>query len=149
MSQSSLMGGSVPRPSPSQHAPASAAGADPPLKDALVELWQNMEKLMRQEVALASAELDQKAQQLKTELVAVAIGAALLLAGSLALVATLVLVLDLVMPAWAAALVTGAATAGAGFALIKSKKPSVADLKPDRTIRSLEKDLHTFTESSK
>jgi len=146
MSQSSITG-SVPRPAPNDL--AGAAGTEPPLKDVLVELWQNLEKLMRQEVALATAELDLKAQRLKTELLAAAIGAALLLAGSLALVATVVLVLDLVMPAWTASLITGGVAAGAGFALIKSKKPSVADLKPERTIRSLEKDLHTFTEPSK
>lgn len=148
MSQPSLTGSPVPRPA--QHTAAGGiAPSDPPLKEVLVELWQNMEKLMRQEVALATAEIDQKAQRLKTELTAVAIGAALLLAGSLTLVATLVLVLDLVMPAWTAALITGAVSAGVGFAVIKSKKPSVADVKPERTIRSLEKDLHTFTESSK
>ena len=138
---------SVPRPA--AHALSPAPGAEPPLKDVLVELWQNMEKLVRQEVALATAELDLKAQRLKTELMAAAIGAALLLAGGLTLVATVVLLLDLVMPAWTAALITGAVAAGAGFGLIKSKRPSVADMKPERTIRSLEKDLHTFTESSK
>jgi len=138
---------SVPRPTP--HAPSPAPGADPPLKDVLVELWQNMEKLVRQEVALATAELDLKAQRLKTELAAAAIGAALLFAGGLTLVATVVLLLDLVMPAWAAALITGSVAAGAGFGLIKSKKPSLADIKPERSIRSLEKDFHTFTEPSK
>lgn len=130
-------------------APGGAAGAEPPLKEVLVELWQNLEKLVRQEIALASVELDQKAQRLKNELTAVAIGAALMLAGSLALVATIILVLALVMPAWTAALITGALAAGVGFALIKSKTPSVAEIKPERTIRSLEKDLHTFTEPGK
>lgn len=134
---------------PGATVPAGAAGAEPPLKDVLVELWQNLEKLVRQEIALAGAEIDLKAQRLKAELIAVAMGAALLLAGSLALVATIILLLDLVMPAWAASLITGGVAAGAGFALIKAKKPNVADLKPDRTIRSLEKDVHTFTESTK
>lgn len=148
--------GSVPRPAPhvtastaSAVSTAHAADSEPPLKDVLVELWQNMEKLMRQEIALASAELDQKAQRLKAELTAVAIGAGLLVAGILTLVAMIVLLLDLVMPAWTAALITGAVAAGVGFGLVKSKKPSVSDIKPERTIRSLEKDLHTFRESTK
>jgi hypothetical protein len=145
MSQPSLAG---PRPA-MPPATAGSAGAEPPLKEVLVELWQNLEKLVRQEIALAGAELDIKAQRLKTELTAVAIGAALLLAGSLALVATIILVLALVMPAWTASLITGVIAAGAGFGLIKSKKPSPAELKPERTIRSLEKDLHTFTEPGK
>lgn len=147
MSQSAMSSGPVPRPAPPLAAPVPAS--KPPLEDVLVELWQNMEKLMRQEVALATAELDLKAQRLKAELIASAAGAALILAGSLALVATVVLLLDLIMPAWTAALITGAASAGGGYALLKSNKPSLAEAKPERTIRSLEKDIHTFTEPSK
>src|SRR5690606_27129306 len=116
MSQSAMSSGPVPRPAPPLAAPVPAG--KPPLEDVLVELWQNMEKLMRQEVALATAELDLKAQRLKAELIASAAGAALILAGSLALVATVVLLLDLIMPAWTAALITGAASAGGGYALL-------------------------------
>jgi cytochrome c-type biogenesis protein CcmH/NrfG len=124
-------------------------GNDPPLKDVLVELWQNLEKLVRQEIALASAELDVKAQRLKGEVAAAAIGAGLMLAGSLALVAAIILVLALFMPAWTASLVTGVAAAGAGFGLVKAKKPTAADVTPERTIANLKKDLRTFTESTK
>jgi hypothetical protein len=53
-------------------------GNEPPLQDVLVELWQNLEKLVRQEVALASAEIDVKARKLEAEAVAAAVGAALL-----------------------------------------------------------------------
>jgi hypothetical protein len=124
-------------------------GAEPPLKDVLVELWQNLEKLLRQELALASAELDHKTQKLKGELGALAIGAGLMLAGALALVATVILILDRVMPAWTASLITGAGALGAGFGLVKAKKPSTADIAPERTIQNLKKDLQTFTESTK
>lgn len=144
MSQSSIVGART-----GASASVGPPGTDPPLKDVLVELWQNLEKLVRQEIALAGAELELKSQKLKAELFAMAIGAALMLAGALALVATLILALSLVMPAWTAALITGAAATGAGFGLIKSKKPSAADLTPERTIRSLEKDIHTFTEPTK
>jgi cytochrome c-type biogenesis protein CcmH/NrfG len=132
-------------------APANlgTAGNEPPLKDVLVELWQNLEKLLRQEVALATAEIDLKAQKLKGEVTGVAIGGALMLAGALALVAALILILALVMPAWAASLITGAVAAGAGFGLVKAKTPSADDVKPDRTIQNLKKDLQTFTESTK
>lgn len=144
MSQPYVAGG---RPEPPVR--AGAVESEPPLKDVLVELWQNLERLVRQEIALAGAELEVKGQRLKTELTAVAIGGALLLAGSLALVATVILLLALVMPAWTASLITGAVASGIGFGVIKAKKPSVADIKPERTIRSLEKDLHTFTEPTK
>jgi hypothetical protein len=59
---------------------------EPALKDVLVELWQNVEKLMRQELAHASAELDVKAQRLKREAAAFGAGAGMILAGVLALV---------------------------------------------------------------
>lgn len=139
--------GLAPRPA---SAPALArAGEEPPLQDVLVELWHNLEKLVRQEVALAGAELDAKAQKLRAELSAMAIGAGLLLAGALTLVAAVVLILALFMPAWLAALLTGAAAAAGGFALIKSNKPTAADVVPERTIQNLKKDLRTLEESTK
>lgn len=139
---------SPPRPLATASHPGTP-GMDAPLKDVLVELWQNMEKLMRQELALASAEIDLKAQKLKKELTASAIGAALLLAGSLALVAALILLLALAMPAWIAALITGGVTGGIGFGLIRARRPSIADVAPQRALHSLKKDLQTFTEPTK
>jgi hypothetical protein len=144
MNQSSVVGG---RPQPPPR--VSGGEGEPPLKDVLVELWQNMERLVRQELALAGAELDSKAQRLATELRAVAVGAALLVAGGLALVATVILLLALVMPAWTASLITGAVAAGVGFGLIQAKKPSPRELVPERTIRSVQKDLNTFREPMK
>lgn len=138
---------SVPRATPARG--IAAPSSEPPLKDVLVELWQNLEKLVRQEVALASAEVELKAQRFKAELLGAAVGAALMLAGGLALVAAVVLLLALVLPAWAAALITGGVAATAGFALVKTQRPALADLKPERSLSSLEKDLHTFTEPSK
>lgn len=145
MSQPQMSG--VPRPK--SHGSLVSASSEPPLKEVLVELWENTEKLVRQELALASAELDVKAQKLKTEVAASAAGAGLIFAGVLALVAAVILLLALAMPAWVAALLTSAATAGGGYALLKAKRPSIAELTPKRTLQSLEKDVHTFTESTK
>jgi Putative Actinobacterial Holin-X, holin superfamily III len=133
-------------------APAHLAGPganEPPLKDVLVELWHNLEKLVRQEIALASAELDVKAQKLKADAAQAAIGAGLLLAGALALVAAVILLLDLVMAAWLAALITGGVAAGVGFGLVKANKPSPADVVPERSLQNIQKDLQTFRESTK
>jgi hypothetical protein len=130
-------------------APLGPPAAEPPLKDVLVELWQNTEKLIGQEIALARAELDIKAEKLKRELSAAAIGAGMLLSGALALVAAVVLILDLFMPAWTASLLTGLGAAGAGFGLVKAKKPSPGDMIPERTIQNLEKDARAFRESTK
>lgn len=135
-----------PRPAATNLTPSD--NHEPALKDVLVELWQNVEKLMRQELALASAELDAKAQRLKREAAAFGAGAGMMLAGVLALVAGSILLLSLVMPAWVAALAVGAVLTGGGFILLQ-KRPSVSELSPDRTLQSIKKDVQIFTEARK
>jgi len=137
-----------PPPRPASITPTRMGDEDPPLKEVLVELWQNVEKLMRQELALASAELDVKAQRLKREAAAFGAGAGLILIGVFALAAALILLLSQVMPAWVAALLTSAATTGTGFALLQ-KRPSVSELTPDRTLENIKKDVQIFTEARK
>ena len=57
MTQSPLGQPQPPRPfTVRSGSPGQLQGAEPPLKDVLVELWQNIEKLVRQELALASAQ---------------------------------------------------------------------------------------------
>lgn len=135
-------------PRPASSNSASAVATEPPLQEVLVELWQNLEKLMRQELALASAELDVKAQQLKRDATAFGVGASMLLVGALALVASLILLLSEVMPAWVAALITGGTAVGIGVALLQ-KRPNLADLKPNRTLESIQKDVQIFREARK
>lgn len=147
MTQSEL--GHPPRPvAVSPVTPREMHRSDPPLEDVLVELWQNIEKLMRQELALASAELDLKAQRLKREAAAAGAGAGMILIGAFALVAAIILLLSRVMPAWVAALLTSAATTAIGFALLQ-KRPSMGELTPDRTLESIKKDVQIFTEARK
>jgi uncharacterized membrane protein YqjE len=143
---------SVPRPAAVSSVPPASlapASSEPPLKDVLVELWENTEKLLRQELALASAELDLKAKKLKLELMASAVAVGMALAGALSLVAALILLLSEAMEPWLAALLTSVVLLGAGFGLIKKNRPSVADITPERTLQSLKKDVQTFTEASK
>jgi hypothetical protein len=135
-------------PRPAGSNAASPVATEPPLKEVLVELWENLEKLMRQELALASAELDLKAQQLKRDATAFGAGAGLLLVGALALVAALILLLSQIMPAWVAALITGGTTVGIGFALLQ-KRPNIAALKPNRTLESIQKDVQILREARK
>jgi hypothetical protein len=128
---------------------SGASGAEPPLKEVLVELWRNTETLVRQEIALARTELDVKTRKLKTELVAAAIAGGLMLCGVLSLVAALILLLALVIPAWAAALVVGVVASGGGYALLHAKQPHPGELVPERTLQNLQRDVQTFKESTK
>jgi hypothetical protein len=135
-------------PRPGETVQASRGNSEPPLKDVLAELWQNIEKLLRQELALASAELDIKGQKLKRDAVALGIGAGLMLVGAFAIVAAIILLLSLAMPAWVAALATGAVLAAIGFVLLQ-KRPSVTGLAPERALRNIKKDIQLFTEAPK
>ena len=128
---------------------ASAPSAEPPLKEVLVELWRNTETLVRQEIQLARTELDVKTRKLKTELVAAAIAGGLMLCGVLSLVAALILLLALAIPAWAAALAVGLVASGAGYALLQAKEPHPGELVPERTLQNLQRDVQTFKESTK
>jgi len=153
------MNGSAGIPTPASSSrvqPASAGSAprperrsDPPVQATLVDLWEKVSKLMRQEIALAKAELSDKAELLKARLVSSAAGAALMLAGLLSLVAAVILLLATVMPSWLAALVTGACACGAGYLLIARVRGLAAELEPERTLQNVEKDIQTFTEASR
>jgi uncharacterized membrane protein YqjE len=129
--------------------PRPERGSDPPLQETLADLWDHLSKLVQQEIALAKAEVGEKAQRLKTELLSSVAGAALLLAGLLALVAAVILLLAHVMPAWIAALITGAVVGGVGYALLARQRPSAAQVVPERTLQNLKKDVQTFTEAGR
>jgi hypothetical protein len=124
-------------------------GSEPPLQETLVDLWEHLSKLVQQEVALAKAEVGEKAQRLKTELLGSIAGAVLLLAGLLALVAAVILLLANVMAPWVAALITGLVVAGVGYLLLARQRPSAAEVIPERTIQNLKKDVQTFTEAGR
>lgn len=147
MTQQSQPNGVIPRPAAREHLPLSSHEA--PLKDVLVDLWHNLETLVRQELALARMELDAKAHKLGRELTASAVGGGLVLVGVMALTAAVILILHLVMAAWLAALLTGAVATAAGVVLLKRKPPSLAALEPERTIQNVKKDIQSFREATK
>ncbi|HKO92390.1 MAG TPA: phage holin family protein [Polyangiaceae bacterium] len=114
-----------------------------------MDLWEKVSKLMRQEIALAKAEVSQKAQHWKAELIGSVAGAALLLAGLLAIVAAIIALLAQFLPIWLASLLTGAAAMGAGYWLISQQRAWGSELKPERTLHNLKKDIQTFKEAGR
>lgn len=131
--------------------PSTAGGiADPerPLRELLATLWQDTEKLVRQEAKLASVELDAKILHVKADLTAAAIGGAVLYAGVLVLSASVVLLLSFIMAAWVAAFLVGALLSVFGFALArKIKNVSGESLIPRRSVRSIRQDIRTVKEA--
>lgn len=114
-----------------------------PLGTIVAELWENTEQLARQEIRYGLAQVDERVELLKTEvdervdrikgdLTRVTLGGAVLYAGLLCVVAAIALLLAKVVDPWLAALITGVAVAGTGFALLQRGKTRLAeDVKPD------------------
>jgi hypothetical protein len=102
--------------------------------------------LVRNELALAKAEFGQTASAMKTGMIALAIGAAVLLAGLLALLACAILALAEIVEPWLAALIVGAALALLGLVLVQGakKKFQPSELELDRTQTSLQKDAEVI-----
>jgi hypothetical protein len=130
---------------------APSATPERPLGELVSELWENSERLVRQEFQLALAELDERVDNAKDGLKNAAAGGAVLYAGMLAMVAALILLLSEIMAAWLAAVLVGVVVMGIGFALVKSGNQQLRakNLKPQRTIENVRRDVHTFEEAVK
>jgi hypothetical protein len=113
----------------------------------LRRLTDELTTLLRQELALATAEISRSTRVLLGGAASVAVGGAVLFTGLLAMLAAAVLGLATVLQPWLAALVIGAAVATIGVVLvlagIRSLDPST--LKPSRTAESLRKDRDVIT----
>lgn len=119
---------------------------DAPLGALVHDLSVQIPELVRSELRLAQAELAQKGK--RAGIGAGLFGAAGLLAffGAAALIATAVLALSLVLPAWAAALVVAVALfAAAGVAAMRGKS-QVAEATPptpERAVAGIKEDIET------
>ena len=125
-------------------------GSDKSLRELFGELWENTEKLARQEFELAVAELDIRIHRVKRELTAAAIGGAVLYAGLLTLLAALVLLLAQFVISWLAALIVGVAAALGGYLLLHkgTKELDPGELVPKRAARSIKRDVQVFKEAT-
>jgi membrane protein len=111
------------------------------------QLTEQVPQLVRSEVKLAQAELAEKGKRAGLG-VGMFSAAGLLAFFALAtLIATAVLALDLVLPAWAAALiVAGVLLVAAGVAglLGRSKVRSATPAKPERAMEGMRQDVETI-----
>ncbi|MDQ5826374.1 MAG: phage holin family protein [Chloroflexota bacterium] len=116
---------------------------DRSLGELFADLAKESSVLVRQEVALAKAEMTQKAGQVGKDIGFLAVGGLVLYAGLLAIIAAIIIVLGTVgVPWWLAALVVGVIVAGVGYFLVQRglqalKKESLA---PKQTIETLKED---------
>lgn len=116
---------------------------EPPIGELFKELSTDATTLVRQEVALAKAELRQTAKQLGRD--AAKVGAAAVLAwfGAMAGVAFLILALGALLDSyWLSALIVAVVFLGIAAILAKNAKEDMqkAELKPVRTMETLQED---------
>lgn len=107
--------------------------------------------LVRQEVDLARTEMTQKATALGKDAGMIGAGGVLALGGYLALVAALIIVLDIWLPLWLSAVIVGVLLAGIGFVLIQQGLSAIrrVDLKPSETIATLKDDAQWAKEQTR
>jgi len=112
------------------------------LGDLFTELATETGTLVRQEVALAQAEITDKATKAGKDIGYLAIGGAVGYAAMLAVIAAVIMLLAQFIPAWAAALLVGVVIGAAAYFMITS---ALAELKktdplPRETIETIKED---------
>jgi uncharacterized membrane protein YqjE len=136
-------------PTPDGRAPAIRVNEpggvvqDPPLGELFKQLAQESATLIKQEMQLARAEMQDSIRTITRGAMMLAIGGGLLLVGLLALTAFLIVILGQALANyWLGALLVGLAYAAIGAALVMNGKNRLqgSDLKPEQTIRSLQED---------
>jgi hypothetical protein len=112
------------------------------LGDLFSELAAETGTLVRQEVALAQAELTVKATSVGKNVGFLAVGGAIAYAGVLAILAGVILGLSLLIPAWIAAIMVGLVVGAVAFFLISSALEELkkTNLKPEETVESIKED---------
>lgn len=112
------------------------------LGDLFAELATETGTLVRQEVALAKAEVTQKANQVGKNVGYLLIGGAIAYAAFLAVIATLIMLLAKVMPQWGATLLVGVLIAGLGWLLIGKALSALqqTEVTPRKTVDTLKED---------
>lgn len=113
-------------------------GSERPLRELLAELTHDLGTLVRKEAELAKAELSLRVDRVTGYAGTIAAGATVLLAGGLALVATVILALVAMgISPWLSALLTGVVLTLTGVAVLRSglTKLQRTDLTPRRTVR--------------
>lgn len=121
---------------------------EPSVADLVDRLSEQTARLVRDELKLARAEYTEKAKQGGTAAGLFGAGAILAWFGIGTLLATLILVLALFLPAWAAALIiTVAVFLAAGIAgLLGKKKTEGLTPTPERTAATVRRDVDTIKE---
>jgi hypothetical protein len=116
-------------------------GRNDSMRDVLSGLFRNIGTLARAEVDLATTEMSGKAFRIGKDAGLVAGGTAMAYAGTLAIMAAMVRILESVFPRWFAAFVVGLIFTGGGAFLARKGLEGMkqTELAPEQTIRTIKK----------
>lgn len=123
-----------------------------PLSGLVKDLWRESMELIREEAALAKAEVSDKASHMGGGMVWLAVGSAFLFAGLVMVLFAAVAGLAMVLPedhaAWLAPLIAGFLVLPIGLAILVNGRRIVTDtnLKPSHLMRSVRKDVEVIKE---
>jgi len=121
-------------------------GADPTLGALVNQLTTQIPELIRSEIRLAQAEVTEKGKRAGIGIGMFSAAGLLAFFGLATLITTAVLALDLVMPAWLAALIVAVVLfiGTAAFALLgKNKVEEATPMKPERAVEGIQEDIAT------
>ncbi|MDQ3263951.1 MAG: phage holin family protein [Myxococcota bacterium] len=114
---------------------------DAPAGELLSGMMEQGRRLMREEVRLAKAELREETREVGRDAAAIGGGGVLAHTGALVLAGAVVAVLSLLMPVWAAALITAVALLGIGGAIALSGYKKLKKVHgPRETVATLKED---------
>ena len=128
------------------------ANTDPRGSDSIGEIASGLagdiQDLVRGELALARAEIDQKIHGLITAAIAVVGGALVAFAGLVVLLEGGAALLAKWLPTWAALLIVGVVILLVGGLIARAAiaRLSLQNIKPERTIASVQRDAHIVKE---
>jgi hypothetical protein len=103
------------------------------------KLTLGLSRMLRQEIALAKAEMSQKVSQGVKDVAFLIVGGFVVYGGFLALIAAAIAGLDYVVPLWLAALIVGVIVVGIGYAFVQKGISDLKhrSLKPEQTIETV------------
>jgi uncharacterized membrane protein YqjE len=134
---------------PSSGHPSAPASTEPSVGELVTQLSEQTSRLVRSEMQLAQAEMQEKAKNAGVGAGLFGAAGIVALYGVGALIATVILALALVLPAWAAALiVTVTLFAIAGIAALtgRNRVSQATPPAPQQTIDSVKRDIETVKE---
>lgn len=116
---------------------------DRSITEVLQDILNNVQNIIRAEVILAKSEVMDEIAKVKAAAPLLIVGGATALLATLFLIWTIVYLLALVLPLWAAALIVTAVLAAVGGATLSSgiKQLRRVDPKPERTIATVKENV--------